>query len=136
MANKFQKSVLERLEQEAVRKKQNVKEKINTDQNKTPAVPKDINGTELKIGADADATNKNQPIPEETTPEPPAGTIEQPVIPDISGYLRRDTQRLAKNKTFYLDTQLIEAIKSTAKKQNVTDSKLVNDILRRVLGLQ
>ena len=135
MANKFQKSVLERLEQEAVRQKENVKEKNDPGQTEAPAVPGDASEPEVKTIRIEEAPQKQAPS-SETEPEAPAGAVELRALPDVSGYLRRDTQRLAKNKTFYLDAELIEAIKATAKSQNVTDSKLVNDILRRVLGLE
>lgn len=115
MANKFQKSIQERLEQEVARKK---------NEPSAPAKP---------------AANGSQPIAatkQEAVPEVPHEA--EPPVPapaDVSVYLRREPQRVAKNKTFYLDGEVIDAIKSTARAQQVTDSKLVNDILRRVLGL-
>jgi len=54
---------------------------------------------------------------------------------NITEILNRETQRTAKNKTFYLDEAVITALRKTAKEQNVTDSKLVNDILRHVLNV-
>ncbi len=42
---------------------------------------------------------------------------------------------MAKNKTFYLDAAVIDALHRAAVAQKVTDSKLVNDILRKILGL-
>lgn len=109
MANKFQKSVLSRLEQEANRQK------------KPPA-------------ADPVAIEK----PDETLLQEYKEPIQEHSqadgrMADIGDFLRRETQRQAKNKTFYLDEQVIAAIKSTAKIQHVNDSKLVNDILRSVL---
>ena len=56
--------------------------------------------------------------------------------PDPLGeYIRRTPQRSAKNKTFYLDEAVISAIKAAAKRQKVTESKLVNDILSKILGI-
>lgn len=56
-------------------------------------------------------------------------------LPDLSEYIARTPKRMAKNKTFYLDVDVIEALKNAAKQQNITDSRLCNDILRTVLGL-
>lgn len=53
----------------------------------------------------------------------------------VASYLIRTPERMAKNKTFYLDEVVINGIRSAAKKQKVTESKLVNDILRGVLGI-
>jgi len=58
---------------------------------------------------------------------PPGGA------PDVSGIISLEPGRTAKNKTFYLDEEVIEAVKATAKSQKVTDSKLVNAILQAVL---
>lgn len=138
MANKFQKSVLERLEQEATRQRQKSKIKIP----KTLPLEKSSVQVEEMEEVQTVATAEPQEIviPQEASQEIPV--IQEPthknelmVLPDINEYLRRDNQRFAKNKTFYLDNDVIEAIKNTAKAQQVTDSKLVNDILRRVLGL-
>lgn len=129
MANKFQKSVLERLEQEATRQKQQSK-------NKSPEKrPEEM----IKAALPAPTAEPQVPVihqePEIFAPQEHPKKQELQILPDIGEYLRRDNQRLAKNKTFYLDSEVIEAIKATAKAQQVTDSKLVNDILRRVLGL-
>lgn len=145
MANKFQKSVLERLEQEAARQKQEKKAKPNDAikgpqesliDNQAVNIVEEPETSETEKAASA---SEQQPAAETATviteakqPEKKSGL---PMMPDIGEYLRRDTQRLAKNKTFYLDADVIETVKSTAKAQKVTDSKLVNDILRRVLGL-
>lgn len=52
---------------------------------------------------------------------------------DLSSIIKKDERR-AKNKTFYLDEDVIDAITKTAKKQKIAESKLVNDILKHVLG--
>lgn len=131
MANKFQKSVLERLEQENQRQKNIAKQAVPTKAAVSEAVP-----TELPPVIETPPVPEAIPAVEEAhAPE----TLESPAAPvlptDIGDFLRPLPQRLAKNKTFYLDADLIDAIKATARQQGVTDSKLVNDILRRVLGL-
>lgn len=55
--------------------------------------------------------------------------------PDLTDFIVRDTGRTAKNKTFYLDAAVIEAIHRCSLAQKVTDSKLVNDILRKILAV-
>lgn len=138
MANKFQKSVLERLEQEATRQKKKSKSKApETLPIKGPVVQvEEMKAVQTIVTAEL----KEPVIPQEAAPEildiqEPTPKKELTVLPDIGEYLRRDNLRLAKNKTFYLDNDVIEEIKNTAKAQQVTDSKLVNDILRRVLRL-
>lgn len=54
---------------------------------------------------------------------------------DLSAWISTPPQRAAKNKTFYLDTDVISEIKRQAKKQGTTESKLINDILKNILGL-
>ena len=110
MTNKFQKSVFERQKAEAERK-QNIS-----------STPK------LFLDKDEQATEKN--------------TVQDQLLPsrektssDIASLIRPRTTRLAKNKTFYLDGELIEIIQATAKSQKITESRLVNDILRSVLGI-
>lgn len=44
-------------------------------------------------------------------------------------------EKSGKNKTFYLDTEVIKHIKKHAKVQKVSESKLVNDILKHVFKL-
>lgn len=110
MANKFQKSIMERLEQEAVRQKQ-VKPKDKVTESVVNPVEQNALPREEKL--------------EKTTSK----------AVDIQDYLVREPRRQAKNKTFYLDVDVINAVKTTSRQQNVNDSKLVNDILRYVLGL-
>lgn len=108
MANKFQKSVMVRneLEQQGPGEVQE---------------PKQIQTREPPL-----REMQNLPLP---------NIPKRKAVPDLSEYIRPAPQRLAKNKTFYLDSDVIDAIRNTAKQQKVTDSKLVNDILRRVLEL-
>ncbi|GCD12385.1 hypothetical protein [Clostridium tagluense] len=42
----------------------------------------------------------------------------------------------SKNKTYYLETSAIDEVKKIAKKQKISESKLVNDILKHVLGIK
>jgi hypothetical protein len=118
MANKFQKSVMERIEQETARRSKLSQGEGNAEaqQNIPPVLP-----------------NQVIPLKEKIID----GMTEQPMsVPStLDDYLRREPQRLAKNKTFYLDMDLIEAIRLAARREGVTDSKLANDILRHVLGL-
>lgn len=122
MANKFQKSVLERLEAEEKRQKQPPVAIKENDENTSASDP---NQTQLPVKIDI-------PHPQEDhSPAKEPGFV----TPDLSAYLSHGEQRIAKNKTFYLDAVVIDHVKQAARKQGVTDSRLVNDILRRVLGL-
>lgn len=125
MANKFQKSVLDRLEEEA--KRQKAKQPVKAPEKSVEEEPAEPM-VEIAEAAPAEP-EVVVAVPEPVTPPEPA------VQADIREYLRPSTQRVAKNKTFYLDTDVIQAIQRTAKAQKVTDSKLVGDILRRVLGV-
>lgn len=127
MANKFQKSVFERLEQESSRQK-----KIQ------PSPIKDAAGSNPDSEQTTMPVNVEKAMPERS-PNAKDNSISAGVerLPaDIGAFLRPVLQRQAKNKTFYLDGDVIIAIKTTAKAQGVTDSKLVNDILRRVLDVE
>ena len=84
-----------------------------------------------------------EPIPE-TVPAPPAGEGNikpRPArktaapLPDLTAFIVRDEGRNAKNKTFYLDEAVIDALHRAAVAQKITDSKLVNDILKKILGV-
>jgi len=46
------------------------------------------------------------------------------------------TEKTFKNKTYYLETSINEEVKKMAKKQKVSESKLVNDILKHVLNVK
>lgn len=54
---------------------------------------------------------------------------------DISSLFEKEDEKKAKNKTYYLDQEVIDAIKHNAKKQNVSESKLVNNILKHILNI-
>lgn len=74
----------------------------------------------------------SSPRPARAPPGSP-GPAAPPV--DLTEFIVRDEGRMAKNKTFYLDAAVIDALHRAAVAQKVTDSKLVNDILRKILGL-
>ncbi len=42
----------------------------------------------------------------------------------------------SKNKTYYLETSATDEVKKIAKSQKISESKLVNDILKHVLGIK
>lgn len=54
-------------------------------------------------------------------------------FPSIEDYIDQTSNRKAKNKTFYLDCAVLDALKKAAQKQQIAESKLVNDILKKVL---
>ena len=122
MPNQFSKSINARLEAEARRKTAQEGEKI---------IPEEK------------AVSDDTPV----TPVTSVISAPPPVVPKISGeretadpfalstVIKASPKRAAANKTFYLDGQVIRAIKENARRQNVPESKLVNDILRYVLHL-
>lgn len=120
MANKFTKGILERQEREYKKQKSVSLEPISTPDNipKTPISP-------LEEQAETAAP---QITPAKTTK--PSKT---PAPKDLSAYIVRKDTRNAKNKTFYLDETVILAIKRAATSQQVAESKLVNDILKKIL---
>lgn len=54
---------------------------------------------------------------------------------NLSNILKKN-ERKAKNKTFYLDEDVIGGIAFAAKSQGVTESKLVNDVLKHILKIK
>jgi hypothetical protein len=117
MPNKFQKSVSERLDAEEKRRKT-------------------VSDPEAAQPEQEEATDQE---PEKDNPQTIAPLSEEKIAsalsPDIRAYLIHDTHRVAKNKTFYLDAAVIDAIKRISREQQVTESRLVNDILRGIFGL-
>ncbi len=114
MANKFTKSILERQAKEAREHQQA--------QNNNPTQPQDVS---------KESPEKLQQTPSAETPkkkiDPPPSSFQLDQILDI------EEGRAAKNKTFYLDQAVIDAIHKTAKARCMTDSKLVNEILKKLL---
>jgi hypothetical protein len=112
MANKFQKSVLDRLEAEEKRRKSTAT---------SETAPQEAENADAKAST---------PIPAEREAATTA-----PGISDIRDYLIHDARRVAKNKTFYLDIAVADEIKRISREQQVTESRLVNDVLRGVFGV-
>ncbi len=76
----------------------------------------------------------NAPKPEITREIPiPEEKKEESSSVALSDYMSLETERKAKNKTFYLDGAVIQALKRAAAAQHVTESKLVNSILKKIL---
>lgn len=131
MPNKFQKSVLERQKTEAERRQSGVPQLFATteDQVQVSATAEDACEQDGSVAV-------ARPLLEASV-QPVASVVLPPVksASDISAFIRPRTARAAKNKTFYLDNELIQAIQDAAATQKVAESRLVNDILRSVLGI-
>lgn len=133
MANKFTKSVLERQAKEAKDARLHSKTAPTA-----PAEPQPLAAAEPNRNTQPEKkTPSSIPAP---TPPAPATTKRSSRAAasgqvDLSAFIIRNTERTAKNKTFYLDAAVIDAIKAAATAQKVTDSKLVNDILKKILGV-
>ena len=122
MANKFQKSVLERLELEQSKNAQiqtEASEKKKWDADRVQSKPK----------------SKTVPM-KETTMQIEATISANAEKNVIQQYLDLSPARRARNKTFYLDIEVIEAIRKEAAHAGVADSKLVNDILRSLFEIK
>lgn len=115
MANKFTQSVLERLEQESKSSKQN--------QPQGKALAPSVETSEQKP--------LSQERSKEIKKEPRKKTTDL-----LDQYFVSPSSREAKNKTYYLDQRVIDGIHQAAKKRGVADSRLVNDILSKVLGFE
>ena len=132
MANKFTKSVLERQAKEM---------RQHPARAAKPAGGGETPAQEAPAAAPAaQETPQTAPaaIPaEQPAPRARAARQPRPAAPpvDLTEFIVRDEGRMAKNKTFYLDAAVIDALHRAAVAQKVTDSKLVNDILRKILGL-
>lgn len=108
MPNKFTKGILERQEREYNQQRANPPER----EEKPPVA---------------------ETLPPQEPPLPPPREPEASFPSDLEAYIVRDSGRKAKNKTFYLDGAVIQAIKRAATTQRITESKLVNDILKKIL---
>ena len=116
MANKFTKSILERQAKEA--KEQHQPAPISSSPEETKE--------KEKIESNTLTSQPKPPLPKKTTSElDPNFQLDQ--------LLETEEGRLAKNKTFYLDKAVIDAIHKAAKSRGMTDSKLVNEILKKIL---
>lgn len=133
MANKFTQSVLERQYKEAQEEKRAKKQAASPvpsdDKDAPPSAPE---AQEPVVEAPVAII---KPAPKaERKPAAIAPTLAEVPI-NLDAYIIKETERIAKNKTFYLDQAVIDAVKAAAKRQRITDSKLVNDILRKVLAV-
>lgn len=151
--NKFARSIMERLEQEQVKEKQRLqkeKESPTTKKAETePKVKEKSNKAEQAAALTTEKVEKKAAKPkkkatptavkEEQTPtsieEEGNNQKTEAPLPDLSQFISPQAERVAKNKTFYLDQEVIDALHQAAKAQNMTDSRLCNEILRGVLGL-
>lgn len=122
LSNKFQKSVLERLELEESRVKKEKKQNPKSKQEniKEPIIIQ-TETKEIEENTDKEKEEIESDIKLE--------------VNDIDTTVKVEPERKAKNKTFYLDEDLINIIKNHAKRQKTTDSKLINDILRQVFKI-
>lgn len=118
MANKFTKSVLERQAKEM---------KAQTAQPVQAIQPPPALIQEEKQAEEAVVVKQ--------TPAKKPAASKAGSTPDLTEFIIRDSSRTAKNKTFYLDTAVIDAIHHAAAAQKITDSKLVNDIMKKILGV-
>lgn len=136
MANKFTKSVLERQAKEAKDSRLHPKT--------TPAPTLSAEPKPLDVPSVETKTKEEKPKrtlqPVQTPPvsgsSKSAGRSKRSGQLDLSSFIIRDHERSAKNKTFYLDSSVIHAVKAAASAQKVTDSKLVNDILKKILNVE
>lgn len=126
MTNKFTKSVLERQAKEqklATTAARPVKTEPTASQTVSVPTP------EPELQPSTPVAEKPRRRSEKSAKEPTAN------IPNLDAFIVREPSRTAKNKTFYLDAAVIEAVRRAAAAQKVTDSKLVNDILKKILGV-
>ena len=76
----------------------------------------------------ANQTDDDQPGAPGSAAMPTAGA-------GLREILAGQARRQAKNKTYYLDEQVIEAVSAYAQQENLPESRLVNAILKQALGL-
>lgn len=131
MANKFTQSVLERQYKEAQEEKRAKKQPPAVAEPDAASEPPSV--SEVAVSAVPVQEEKTEAIP--AIAKKPAAPALQSVPLNLDAYIIKETERVAKNKTFYLDQAVIDAVKAAAKRQRITDSKLVNDILRKVLAV-
>lgn len=141
MSNKFTKSILERQEKE--RKAQLASQKNHPAPQAgegSPAETAPLPTTlQQETEKNMEQAQPREPIQNEVSASssPAKKTVQkkQPSksLPDLSDFIIKESGRSAKNKTFYLDAAVIEAVHAAAEAQRITDSKLVNDILKKIL---
>ncbi len=151
MANKFTKSVLERQAKERRQHPDGQAEGERQAPASTAPGAFAPGGTaaemplqDMHSGAAAQAEHPEPPAadsgsrePQPLPAQPKARSKSAKAAPavDLTAFIVRDEGRSAKNKTFYLDAAVIDALHRAAVAQKVTDSKLVNDILKKLLGV-
>lgn len=140
MANKFTKSVLERQAKEMRQHPARAAKPAGEGETPAQEIPQEAPAAipaEQPEAAAAPAPKAAEPPAEQPAPRARAARQPRPAAPpvDLTEFIVRDEGRMAKNKTFYLDAAVIDALHRAAVSQKVTDSKLVNDILRKILGL-
>ena len=135
MANKFTKSVLERQAKEAkdarLHSKTTPAPSLSAEP-KPPAAAETVRNIPPESSIPSSAPVQT---PAAAAPKRQSRSAAASGQVDLSAFIIRNNERTAKNKTFYLDAAVISAIKSSAAAQKVTDSKLVNDILKKILGV-
>lgn len=145
MANKFSKSIEYQtkniLERQAKERKEENKASTEAASQKPPAAtdtikevtPEGISqAANIKEAASADTLIMEKPPAKETKKQTASDTSPAMLL---QNFIIQDEGRKAKNKTFYLDDDVIKAIKQAAAAKKVTESKLVNDIFKQLLGL-
>ena len=125
MANKFTKSVLERQAKEA-----RLHPAATVVQPQTPPETTEPLPAQKSVSAPTNLPQTSQAPLE----EPNSTEAVNAAALDLQALLASAAGRAARNKTFYLDQTVIDAIHRTAKAQKTTDSKLVNEILKKILG--
>lgn len=145
MANKFSKSIEYQTKNILERQAKERKEENKTSAEASPKSPSTTTDTVKTVTSAAahqaadvrEATSADTFIKEKS----PEKEIKKQVASDTSpamllqNFIIQDEGRKAKNKTFYLDDDVIKAIKQAAAAKKVTESKLVNDIFKQLLGL-
>lgn len=108
MKNKFIKCIAEQGERKTAR------------QSRSPDVEESEERQEEQMEKKASSKNPDQ--------------VQQDISSEIEALLQSETRK-AKNKTFYLDIEVTQAVSRFAKENGVTESRLVNMLLRRDLGV-
>lgn len=81
------------------------------------------------------STTTNHDAKDETCENKEQLTLKKDTELTLDTFLLPEISRNAKNKTFYLDESVINALHKNAIERKTTDSKLVNDILKKILGV-
>lgn len=128
MANKFTKSVLER---QAKERRAQPAQPVQPAQ---PIQPEPAPAAEEKEAPQEEAVQPASQPEKKRGRRASLGEVLGPV-PDLSQLLSKPQGRQARNKTFYLDAAVIEGLHKAAAAQKMTESKLLNEILKKILGI-